>query len=159
MVNPHSLAHQLEMNHHVILRQLNGLKAEDSFLQPALRGNCINWILGHVLSSRQGLLRLLGLPAIWTEEEIALYKRGSAAITSADDPHLPYERLLADLETTQQQLVTALLALDPQTAESINGDTSEGLGALEALCWHESYHAGQFEYLRQLTGVNDRVIG
>jgi len=26
------------------------------------------------------------------------------------------------------------------------------------LCWHESYHTGQTEALRQLAGKNDKVI-
>lgn len=159
MINPHYLAHQLEMNHHVILRQLNGLQEADTFLQPAFRGNCINWILGHILSSRHRLMMLLKLPLIWSQEEIELYKRGSNPITCAEDPHIAYERLLETLELTQTQLVEAFMGLALDEAERINGDNEEGMGELEGLCWHETYHAGQFEYLRQLTGVNDRVIG
>ena len=29
---------------------------------------------------------------------------------------------------------------------------------LAFMAWHDSYHTGQTEYLRQLTGVNDKVI-
>ena len=29
---------------------------------------------------------------------------------------------------------------------------------LHFLLWHETYHTGQTELLRQLTGVNDKVI-
>ncbi|MEM8861918.1 MAG: hypothetical protein AAGD96_26650 [Chloroflexota bacterium] len=75
-----------ETNYWVVTRQVDGLTHEDSLLQLPFRGNCLNWVLGHLLVSRQDALKLLGIDGSWTEDEIARYKFDSAPITSADDP-------------------------------------------------------------------------
>ena len=73
-------------NHWVVTHQTEGLTHEDSLLQLPFRGNCLNWVLGHILVSREQVLGMLGIEGSWTEEEIGRYKYDSEPITSADDP-------------------------------------------------------------------------
>ena len=39
-------------NHWVVTNQTDDLTHDDSLLQLPFRGNCLNWILGHILVSR-----------------------------------------------------------------------------------------------------------
>ena len=146
-------------NHWVLTRQADGLTHEDSLLQLPFRGNCFNWVLGHILESRQHVLRLLGIEGTWTDEEGARYKYDSEPITSADDPHaLPFDRLLADLEQTQTQIADGF---DEVSLAQLAEKNERGRTVAEQLlfmAWHEGYHAGQTEYLRQLAGKDDKVI-
>lgn len=146
-------------NHWVVTHQTDGLTHDDSLLQLPFRGNCLNWVLGHVLVSRQNVLKMLGINGSWTEEEIERYKYDSEPITSADDPEiLSLERLLTDFEQTQEQIADGFAEIsDQQLAEKDDNGRSVAERIL-FLAWHEGYHLGQTEYLRQLAGKNDKVI-
>ena len=48
---------------------------------PEPAGNCINWVLGHMVTGRGLVLMLAGAePAVLTDDEAASYRRGSAAL-------------------------------------------------------------------------------
>ncbi|MFK7805659.1 MAG: DinB family protein [Anaerolineae bacterium] len=148
-----------ETNHWVVTRQADGLSHEDSLLQLPFRGNCFNWIIGHILVSRESALNLLGLPGNWTEEITARYKFDSEPVTSADDPDiLTFEQLLADYEKTQKLIEDGFAEIsDLQLAEKDENGRSVAERLL-FIAWHEGYHVGQTEYLRQLAGKDDKII-
>lgn len=146
-------------NHWVLTQQTDGLTHDDSLLQLPFRGNCLNWVLGHIMVSREGALALLGIAGTWTDEEIARYKYDSEPIVAADDAGiLPFDRLLADFERSQKQLADGFAEISElQLAEKDeNGRTVAE--RLLFIAWHEGYHLGQTEYLRQLAGKDDKVI-
>ncbi|MEM9777355.1 MAG: DinB family protein [Chloroflexota bacterium] len=148
-----------ETNHWVVTRQVDGLTHEDSLLQLPFRGNCLNWVLGHILVSRQNALKLLGIDGSWTEAEMARYKFDSAPITSADDPAiLTLERLMSDIEMTQQQLMDGFEEISEQQLAEKDERERTVSERLLFLAWHEGYHVGQTEYLRQLSGKDDKII-
>ena len=47
-----------ETNYWVVTNQTKGLTHEDSLLQLPFRGNCLNWVLGHCLVSRESVLKM-----------------------------------------------------------------------------------------------------
>ena len=158
-MNKDNIFYLFKVNHHLLKRQAEGLTHEESLLQMPFRGNCLNWVLGHILVSRDRALELLGIKSNWTDAEIERYKFDSEPITSADDPAvLPLERLLADIETTQKQLEEGFAEIsEAQLAEKDeNGRTVAE--RLLFIAWHEGYHTGQTEYLRQLAGRDDKII-
>jgi hypothetical protein len=73
MIAPELLAELFAINYRVIRRQVDGLTHEDSLLQLPFRGNCLNWVLGHIVATRNRALALLGEPPIWSEAEAARY--------------------------------------------------------------------------------------
>jgi uncharacterized damage-inducible protein DinB len=146
--------------HRVIHSQTEGLTNADSLLQPPFRGNCLNWVLGHILVGRNDVLGLLGEPPLWGEAEASRYQSGSDPV-SADDQALSLEKLLADLDRSQGQIAAALESVSPGfLAEPEDpGESEQPRGAAVAfLHWHETYHTGQLELLRQLAGKNDAII-
>lgn len=159
MMNKEMIHDLYKTNHWIFTHQTDGLTHEDSLLQLPFRGNCLNWVIGHILVSRESVLKMLGIEGTWTEEEIARYKFDSEPIKSADEPNiLSFERLRADFERTQEQLADGFAEIsEQQLAEKDKRDRTVA-DRLLFLAWHEGYHLGQTEYLRQLAGKDDKVI-
>ncbi|MDY7040410.1 MAG: DinB family protein [Chloroflexota bacterium] len=151
-----SLAQSFDLTFRLIRMQTEGLTHADSLLQLPFRGNCLNWVLGHILVGRNTALQLLGQKLIWRAAEVSRYESGSEPITG-DEHVLPLERLLQDLERSQERIEAGLSNLSEEDlATSVDG---RSLGEhLAGLHWHETYHTGQLEILRQLAGKNDAIV-
>jgi len=143
----------------IIERQTEGLTHADSLLQLPFRANCMNWVLGHLLIYRDKALELLNETPILNEGQVQLYQRGSEALTDGAAA-LPLDTLLAALTQSHERLVAALGNVAPGRLEAIADDENRRtLGErIEFMHWHETYHVGQLEILRQLAGVNDAII-
>ena len=61
------LVEQLGYNQGVLKINLEGLSQEDSLIAPSRGGNCINWVVGHVVTARNSMLKLLGKDPIWND--------------------------------------------------------------------------------------------
>lgn len=154
---------QLGFTYHVINSNLDGITQDESLVQPSVHGNCLNWVLGHIVASRNSWLELLGKEPIWGEDEGKRYARGSAPISSNGDEGLPFDRLRADFLNTQELL---LAGLGEVTAEQLTapapfsptGNKDETVGSLiAALMFHEAYHSGQIGVLRRIIGKDSAV--
>jgi uncharacterized damage-inducible protein DinB len=154
-----SLIQSFALTHRLIKMQTDGLTNADSLLQLPFRGNCLNWVLGHILVDRNRVLKRLGESPVWDESEIARYKQGSEPIVSAEQA-LPLEKLLDDLDQSQQRIAAALAKISPEElAATVDAGGDKSLGqALAGSHWHETYHTGQLEILRQLAGTDDVII-
>jgi hypothetical protein len=150
VISPDDLALAFARNLRVLNRQLDGLSHEESLLQLPFRGNCLNWVLGHLATSRDQVLRALGEPPLLTPEETVRYETGSEPVGPGGEA-APLERLRAVLAQGQAILQARLPAA---LAEAPAGAAAEVFG----LYFHESYHLGQTELLRQLAGRGDKVI-
>jgi hypothetical protein len=155
-----TLIRSFGLTHRVIHMQTQGLTNADSLIQPPFRGNCLNWVLGHILVGRNQVLELLGEPQIWGEAEAARYRSGSDPVT-AEEQAVSFEQLLADLDRSQARIAAALESVSPaflsEPEESSESEQCRGQ-AVAFLHWHETYHTGQLELLRQLAGKNDAII-
>jgi uncharacterized damage-inducible protein DinB len=150
----------LQFNHETIHMQLKDITHAESLLQLPFRGNCMNWVIGHILDARQEWLNLLGLPGTMTEEERKTYGYDSEPITAAAQAiHL--DSLAKRLD---ESLGTIVNKLETLTQADLDGEVEIWRGkvpaaqALSFFQWHEAYHTGQLEQLRQLAGKNDKVI-
>ena len=157
--NSEGLIELFNRTHWVIKHQTDGLSHADSLLQPPFQANCLNWVVGHIVAGRNSVLTALGESPLWDEPELALYKRESEPITE-DEQALPLDKLLSDLDQSQTQIIDALSEISPETLEQIadvanNRTVGQRIAFLH---WHETYHTGQLELLRQLAGKNDKII-
>lgn len=75
------LAGMYQFSYMAINRNLNDLTHDDTVHIPEPGGNCINWVLGHIISAR-GMLLLLtgGGTPVFSEDEAAVFQCGSAAL-------------------------------------------------------------------------------
>ena len=158
--SPQALAERFHFNARLIHMQARGLTHAESLLQLPFRGNCFNWVVGHILTSRDTCLRLLEQPTTLSAGQLAVYDRGSEPLTHAEQA-APLEDLLAKLDEADCCLSTALEPLDEaELARAVAfGRQPQPLGEVLAfLQWHETYHLGQLELLRQLAGKDDKVV-
>jgi uncharacterized damage-inducible protein DinB len=150
------LAKMFEYTHYVITVNSKELTHEDSVTRPAYGGSTLNWIVGHILVSRNSILKLLGHDPILDGESVAPYERGSGPLP-ADGRVRKFEELLALLNRSQEQIMAGIRRLGDS---GLSGPASEGaidksgtVGQnLAFFQFHEAYHAGQTGILRRVAG-------
>ena len=148
-----------QTNCFVVKMQCDGLTHDDSLLQLPFRGNCLNWVLGHMIASREASLENVGQEPMWSKEESDRYQYDTEPITSADDPGIiELERMLTDIKVGFERLKEGINALTDEQLYATDEKGNSLADSLQFAGWHEGYHAGQLEYLRQLAGKNDKVI-
>ena len=158
-ITPALIIQPLQSNHYVLLKQAQGVTHTESVKQPLYKVNCFNWVLGHIIQHRDVMLELLGAEPVLTPEESEFYKAGSPPVNEGDDV-VPFERLMDLLTLSQERLMASL---DKVTLDDLaqlpasSGDRTIG-SRLNGLAWHETYHTGQTEYTRQISGKDDRIL-
>lgn len=155
-----SLIQSFDLNLQVIHLQTKGLSHQDSLLQLPFRGNCLNWVLGHIMVGRNIALKLLGDPPLWTEDQEVRYRRGSDPLVTGERAHR-LEELLGDLDESQGRIAAILSEVTREGLEAFvpfRGGQRPLAEALSGQHWHETYHVGQLELLRQLAGTDDAII-
>jgi uncharacterized damage-inducible protein DinB len=159
MAEPKKLIPSFERTHWVIEQQTKGLSHADSLLQLPFRANTMNWVLGHVLNGRNRILLQLGQSPALDEAISGRYERESEPMTSEDEA-VPLETLLAAIADSQERIVAALNKVsDADLAIIYNEKRRVTVGDwIEFQHWHETYHVGQLEILRQLAGTDDKII-
>jgi methionine salvage enolase-phosphatase E1 len=65
------------------------------------------------------------------------------------------------VQTSQNKIESGLAAATPKALAVIFDEehNTTVLDRIKGLHWHETYHTGQLELLRQLAGTNDRIVG
>ena len=150
MIDSHLLCVLFADTHAIVKRQIEGLSHLESVYQPPFGGNCVNWIVGHLVVARCNFMMLLDIPSIWSMDQCRRFIPSSPPVTGVDDA-VSFQTLLTDLDRTQEQLLAVLANVPAERLDVISGDKSVG----EHLAFyhaHEAYHAGQLEFLRQMLG-------
>ena len=146
------LADSFQTTYWLIGKFAEGLSFEDSAAQPPFKANSFNWVLGHILVSRDRALSLLDQTPVLGATETILYETGSEPIDV--ETAVSLERLLKMLDFSQAALIEALEAAKTENLAEIVDDQRKQSVAdkLTGLHWHETYHVGQLEILRQVSG-------
>ena len=149
-MNGDVLSKLYNLNMMTIEMNLKDVTHEESLTQPQAAGNCLNWVLGHIVATRNSLMKLIGDNPLWTEQETDRYRRGSQPLLDGEMA-LPLSKMLTDLKTSQDKLLDRLQKMSPEELESPleEGTKYEQLAVLQ---FHEAYHAGQLGLLRRLIG-------
>jgi len=154
------LADTLRVNLIVLGKQTAGLTHGDSLRQPSPRGNCLNFVLGHIALHREYMLQDLGLEPEVGEGALARYAKDSDPIVEDSEEVLQLEDLIGIFGRQHDRIQVALDSLpEEELAQPAPLNESKTVaGHLLFLAWHEGYHLGQTELLRQLAGTNDKVM-
>lgn len=155
----------LHTNQWLIEKQAEGLSHEQSMIEPPFRANRMNWVLGHIVEHRDWMLRALDETTLMPAKEAMLYRRGSEPLQDDSDV-VQLATLLDYLQRSKNCLVAKIQAAEanylnkkPQTGILLDSHKSKTrLERLQGLIWHETYHMGQLELLRQLAGTNDAIL-
>ena len=159
MTDPKKLISLFKRTHWIIQEQTKGLTHDDSLLQLPFRANSMNWVLGHLANSRNSILKTLGEPPALEGTLAARYKRDSEPVTNHQEA-VPLKTLLTAIEESQERILAALMQTTPKMMVATYDEENKFTvgDRLEFLHWHETYHVGQIEILRQLAGTNDKII-
>ena len=127
----------------------------ESLIRPSA-GNCLNWIVGHILVSRGTILEILEEQPLLSDVQSMPYQRGSRPNES--DYLLPLSALMQRLGSSQERIVSSLEKKSPEWLNSSNLEKEiewqkqPRRDQLMFLHFHEAYHIGQ-------TGILRRIIG
>ncbi len=146
-----------EFSYAALKRNLEGVSHEESLTRPEPGGNCMNWILGHVVLARGTVLKLAGGTPVFGGDDAAHYSRGSDP--KAGGKVLDLATLRGYLDDEQQQLLALLAGMSDEDLAAplpeqmrrppLTGSVSDSLARLQN---HEMYHAGQLGLLRKILG-------
>ncbi|MCP4359439.1 MAG: DinB family protein [Chloroflexi bacterium] len=148
MISQQLLKNLYEESYALVKQQIEGITHQESIYQPSYGGNCINWILGHIIVARCNFMMMLDIPSIWDMAQCRRFIPGSAPITGVNDAIL-FETLCVDLDNTQEQLLMALDQVPREKLQEISGKKTIGKH-IAFYNSHEAYHAGQLEVLCQM---------
>lgn len=157
------LSRGFRRNQRIVHAQADGLSHEQSLSQTEYNINCFNWVLGHLVSSRSQLLTsVFGADSVMTDEQASRYLRESEPIVEDGPGVLPFAELLGLLDASEDALEEALDGASEEfMAEEIAaGDERTASRAAQVMFtfFHDTYHVGQTDLLRQMAGMNDKVI-
>ena len=153
----------LRRNQNAIEGAVEGLSHAESLLQLPGESNCMNWVLGHIATFRDGMLADIRQPEYMTKAEAKLYDAGSKPIT-VEGKSINFERLVG-LQTQTYDAISRWLESNPAGFERESrqdGPIRKGyLGYWETVIehfaqnmGHESIHAGELSALRELALVS-----
>lgn len=141
------IARNYTFTHRITNSTLDGITHEDSLVHPPNGGNCINWLVGHMLLSRDDVFERLGIERVWTDKEASeVYDRGSALLTD-NGKAVELSSLLELFNQTQPLLLEAMERLNAEPTE--DGKMEEAVAFYN---FHEAYHLGQIAILRRFLG-------
>ena len=162
MISPEYLASSLGRNVQIIKNQVDGLSHEDCLIQLPFRGNCMNWIIGHLVLNRNNILILIEAESLIDPISVERYKRDSDPITEESSDILSLDILMELLDQAQGNIANLLQGMTPdklQRKVAFFGNREMTVGEwLIFFYFHDSYHTGQAEILRQATGTDDKII-
>jgi hypothetical protein len=155
-MDPQLLAFQFGVGAFVLDRNLAGVSNQESLRAPRPGGNTMNWIVGHLVRTRNQALGLLGHTPLFDDADFEAYGAGSTA-TPLQLP-LPLDELKRRFDAIGPALDAALKRASPQQLStaapfSPTDNPNETIGTLLAsIAFHEAYHLGQ-------TGLSRRLLG
>jgi uncharacterized damage-inducible protein DinB len=162
-VNPETFLLQLHICYSVVKANVGEITPEESLEQPSPAGNCLNWVLGHIVSTRSDFLRGIGAEPVWGEADRRRYARHGPPIENARDAK-PLKEIWEAYEASQQRIREKVSGLTPQELDakasfSPSNDPDETIGSLLAVfAFHDAYHTGQTGILRRFLGKPPRDL-
>jgi uncharacterized damage-inducible protein DinB len=143
--------------HRVVRLNADGITHEESLGQPQPAGNCMNWVLGHLICVYEEVLALLGQQPVMGKEALRRYGRGTPPLQDGAAA-LPWDTLLTAWDQVSERVEAGLASL---TAEKLDApapgsprkNPNETVRSFLGLFFfHQAYHAGQMGILRRIAG-------
>jgi hypothetical protein len=145
----------------ILKQQTAGLTTKDSLLQPQPGGNCLNWVMGHLVVNLVEIFEVLEGELSEDLPDLARYRIGSepirgeeAGVQALDDLVDIYEQLTIKIVDRLSQMNEAEFE---EEIDFWQGKSRRGYVAFFYF-FHNTFHLGQLEYLRNLAGKIEKVI-
>ncbi|MGH9529409.1 MAG: DinB family protein [Terriglobales bacterium] len=154
--------HNARITHKIVQRNLEGITHEESLMQPRPAGNCLNWVLGHLLCVYESMLEVLRQEPVIGKETLKRYARGTPPLQNPAEA-LQFDDLLAAWDKAGDRVDAGLANLAPEMLDapapfSPSNNPNETVRTLLAVTFfHQAYHAGQMGILRRLAGKKGAI--
>lgn len=162
MITPATLAESFSRNVEIVKLQVAGMTQAESLIQLPFRANCMNWVLGHLVTNRNNILKLLNREDLVDATAMKRYGRESEPITGPGEGVLQLEELIHLLEQAQTNIRSILDEIsEEELARQVAYFGNRSMSVAEWLVFfyfHDTYHTGQTEILRQAAGKKDKII-
>ncbi|HTV16892.1 MAG TPA: DinB family protein [Acidobacteriaceae bacterium] len=152
------LREQAKTIHGALRRNTEGLTQEESLISPHAGGNCLNWVLGHLLHTYDGvILPLVGEAPVLGKSALKRYERGTPALHEAAEA-LPLPDLLTAWDEASRRVDAGLARLtaerldQPAPFSPRNNPKETVRSLLTIVLFHQAYHVGQTGVLRRIAG-------
>ncbi|HEU0051570.1 MAG TPA: DinB family protein [Longimicrobium sp.] len=151
------LRYQSRLIQQVLRINTEGVTHEESLRRPEPAGNCLNWVVGHLVWVYCNVLRELGQEPPLPAQELARYARGAAPLTDAGEAR-DLGELLAAWDVASERVRAGLAGVSPEALDqpapnSPTGNPDETIRTLlSTVLFHQGYHVGQTGVLRRLLG-------
>jgi uncharacterized damage-inducible protein DinB len=149
--------HSAAIVHKIVHLNVDDMTQAESLIQPQPVGNCLNWVVGHLVCVYDHLLPVVGETPVMTENALKRYDRGAPPIKDAAEAR-ELSELMAALDRGTERLDAGLANLTSETLDapapfSPSGNPNETVRSLlNTILFHQSYHAGQIGMLRRIAG-------
>ena len=139
-----------EFHNRIMHHFIDGITHKESVLQLPFEHNCMNWILGHIVTNRSHVLETVGAAHEWQEEVRRLYHQDTQPVTP-ESKSVQFETLIGYLDESVDLLKAALEDVSEEWLEenhsNYRGEKTR-YAHITSFHWHESFHLGQLEILK-----------
>src|SRR5688572_15805285 len=154
------LVQQFGAVYSLIARNVEGVTHADSLVPGAGGANPANWILGHVVNVHNGVMRIIGAPPVWENEQLER-ARFDHPIRDTRDA-IDWDTLVERFNASRTACLAALasltdVALAEKMPDPFGKDSTRG-GLLAVLAVHQCYHAGQLGMTRRAAGHKAAIL-
>lgn len=151
MITGESLVTAFTRNANYVHTHLNSITHIESLMQPPAKGNCILWIMGHIVCYRNYILKALGLSPIMPEDTLKRFDKDSEPVLGEEEGLPRLEQLMDAYDKSQTMIIDALRGMTYEQGSAPYSETGAPRAeVVMSYMRHESYHAGQFELLREI---------
>ncbi|MCJ7694277.1 MAG: DinB family protein [Anaerolineaceae bacterium] len=161
MITIAEFSKMLTNENEIIHLQTKDLTQSNTLIQPQPGGNCMNWVLGHLLDGLISILKVLNGKIPENLPDLERYQRESSPILEDESGVLSLDLLLKYLDRVNVRVIECLVSMDEadldQEIELWSRKVKRGWAAF-FYHFHYTYHLGQLEYLRNLAGKTEKVI-
>ncbi len=161
MIRKEDYAKMLTGEYEILKQQTADITHQDSLLQPQPGGNSMNWVLGHLVDNLIQILKVLGGELPDGLPNLSHYGYGSEPVKGDEQGVLPLPELIDAYGSLTDQIISRL---DQMTEEDFDKemdfwqDKSRRGYVAFFYFFHNTYHLGQLEQLRNLAGKTEKVI-
>ena len=145
----------------IMKNQTSGLSQEDSLIQPQPGGNCMNWVMGHLALNLTIILEILGAQIPEDLPNLDRYKMDTDPILAESEGVLDLQELVEAYSFLNKKVIDRLDQMTEDDFEEVirfwEGKHRRGFMAFFYF-FHNTYHLGQLEFLRNLAGRTEKLI-
>jgi hypothetical protein len=161
MIQIQDYTKMIKNEHEMLLQQVEGLSHADSLIQPQPSGNCLNWVMGHLAGNLQIILDVLDAPHPSDVPDYKRYGYGSKPVTGDAPDVVRLETIVAHYGLLSDAICARLELMNEEQfeeeIENFMGKVTRGWASF-FFFFHNTYHIGQLEQLRNLAGRTEKII-